>query len=536
MRVIATEKLPIKLWLNEIEDEALAQAKNLANLPFAFRHIALMPDSHVGYGMPIGGVLATREVIIPNAVGVDIGCGMMAVKTSLTGIDEPTLKAIMGEIRKAVPVGFNHHKEPRPWEGFDRAPDIKIIQDELKSARCQLGTLGGGNHFIEIQKGDDGYIWVMLHSGSRNFGLKVAKVYHERAKELCERWFPHKDLSFLPMDSPDGQDYFKAMNFCLDFAQANRSEMMARISRIVFEQTASFFDTPINIHHNYAVMEHHCASCIDNLGNDNPIVESLSGVGEISKAQGFLSGYRPVPHSCGGLILKGGDSFLKISPLQADALGRMNDALRSLNLVPGLKYSQENSSLHFCECEDLAPSDESCYNSLSKFGLGFSRLFGVEKDCRKWDRILGRIFLGFSAYDLDCKVGHFHTSSISQKHSPTQVMVHRKGAVRAYAGQAGIIPGSMGTASYITEGLGNDESFKSSSHGAGRRMGRKDATRTLNLEDEQVKMAGIIHGLRNNADLDEAPGAYKDIEDVMANQSDLVKILVKLRPLAGIKG
>jgi tRNA-splicing ligase RtcB len=114
--------------------------------------------------------------------------------------------------------------------------------------------------------------------------------------------------------------------------------------------------------------------------------------------------------------------------------------------------------------------------------------------------------------------------------------VHRKGATRAYGGQVGIIPGSMGTASYITEGLGNDESFKSSSHGAGRKMGRMEAKRTLSLDDEQGKMAGIIHGLRNNADLDEAPGAYKDIEDVMANQSDLVKILVKLRPLASIKG
>jgi tRNA-splicing ligase RtcB len=380
MRVIDSEKLPIKLWLETIEDEALAQARNLANLPFAFRHIAIMPDSHVGYGMPIGGVLATRGVIIPNAVGVDIGCGMMAVKTSLTDVDEATLKSIMGEIRKVVPVGFDHHKEPRTWEGFDRAPDIKIIQGELNSARHQLGTLGGGNHFIEIQKGDDGHIWIMLHSGSRNFGFKTAHVYHERAKELCERWYsniPHKDLSFLPMDTADGREYFDAMNFCLDFAQANRVEMMGRIKATLYCWASASFDDPINIHHNYAAMEHH---------------------------------------------------------------------------------------------------------------------FG------------------------------------------TNVMVHRKGATRAYAGQAGIIPGSMGTASYITEGLGNPESFMSSSHGAGRRMGRKEATRTLNLEDEQAKMAGIIHGLRNTADLDEAPGAYKLISEVMNNQADLVRIMVTLRPLANIKG
>ncbi len=381
MRVITTEKLPIKMWLETIEDEALAQARNLANLPFAFKHIAIMPDSHVGYGMPIGGVLATQGVIIPNAVGVDIGCGMMAVRTSLASICEADLKAIMGKVREAVPVGFNHHKEPREWAGFDRAPDIKIIQDELKSARCQLGTLGGGNHFIEIQSGDDGHIWLMLHSGSRNFGFKTAKVYHDRAKELCERWYsdiPDKDLSFLPLDSQDGQEYHAAMNYCLDFARANRAEMMENIVRIVVEITgADCAGDPINVHHNYAVMEHH---------------------------------------------------------------------------------------------------------------------FG------------------------------------------TNVMVHRKGAIRAYGGQVGIIPGSMGTASYITEGLGNPMSFQSSSHGAGRRMGRKDATRTLVLEDEQAKMAGIVHGLRNQADLDEAPGAYKDIEGVMANQADLVKVVCKLRPLAVIKG
>jgi len=380
-KVITTEKLPIKMWLETIEDEALGQARNLANLPFAFRQIAIMPDSHVGYGMPIGGVLATCGVIIPNAVGVDIGCGVMSVKTSLTEIDESTLKDIMGQIRAVIPVGFNHNKEPRIWEGFARAPDIKIIQDELKSARNQLGTLGGGNHFIEIQRGDDGHIWIMLHSGSRNFGFKTAKTYHMRAKELCERWYssiPHKDLSFLSMDSQDGQEYFSAMNYCLDFAEANREEMMSQIVQIVCSATASMTYQPsINVHHNYAVMEHHFGS---------------------------------------------------------------------------------------------------------------------------------------------------------------NVMVHRKGAIRAYEGQLGIVPGSMGTSSYITEGLGNEESFKSSSHGAGRKMGRKVATQTLNLAEEQEKMVGIVHGLRNQSDLDEAPGAYKSIDEVMANQADLVRIVCKLQPLAVIKG
>jgi tRNA-splicing ligase RtcB len=144
-------KVPVKSWCPDAEQGAIDQIKMAASLPFVFSHIAMMADAHSGYGVPIGSVVATKGVIIPYFVGVDIGCGMSAVRTSLTDIDESALKSVMGEIRKAVPVGFNHHKEPREWDGFDRAPDIEIILQELNSARRQLGTLGGGNHFIEIQ-------------------------------------------------------------------------------------------------------------------------------------------------------------------------------------------------------------------------------------------------------------------------------------------------------------------------------------------------------------------------------------------------
>ena len=378
--VIVTEKKPIKLWLSDIEDGALQQAKDLANLPFVYKHIAIMPDSHQGYGMPIGGVMATEGVIVPNAVGVDIGCGMATVKTSLTDIDTDTIKKIMQRIRDLVPVGFEHQKESQQWDGFDEAPDLKIIQQELESAKKQLGTLGGGNHFIEIQKGDDGHVWLMLHSGSRNFGLKTASEYHKKAQYLCEKWFsviPNKDLSFLPIESQEGNDYYKAMNYCLRFAKANRELMMNRVIGALFQETGASVLWDLDIHHNYVVFEHH---------------------------------------------------------------------------------------------------------------------FGKD------------------------------------------VLVHRKGATRARAGEPGIIPGSMGTNSYITEGLGNEDSFMSSSHGAGRRMGRNEAVKTLNLADEQNKMAGIVHGLRTAKDLDESPGAYKDIDVVMENQKDLVNILHKLTPLASIKG
>lgn len=157
MKVVTTEQLPIKLWLEDIETGALEQAKHLANLPFIFKHVAIMPDSHEGYGMPIGGVLATEGTIIPNAVGVDIGCGMCAVRTSLTEIDGEILKKIMGEVREAIPVGFAHHREKQSAELVPGMPDgMPIVEREFENALTQIGTLGGGNHFIEIQKGSDG--------------------------------------------------------------------------------------------------------------------------------------------------------------------------------------------------------------------------------------------------------------------------------------------------------------------------------------------------------------------------------------------
>jgi tRNA-splicing ligase RtcB (3'-phosphate/5'-hydroxy nucleic acid ligase) len=386
IKVIDSEKIPIKMWLNDIEPEALQQAKNLANLPFAFKWIALMPDSHSGYGMPIGGVMATRNIVVPNAVGVDIGCGMCAVRTNIhvedLVDDVDIVKKIMNTVRSTVPVGFNHQQDDQQWSGFDTCPDnIPIIKQELKSSKKQLGTLGGGNHFIEFQKGSDGFIWIMIHSGSRNLGLKIAKDYHEKALLLCKRWHSNinNDLAFLPMETDEAKEYMIAMKFALDFAKENRYQMIERI-KAAFNKHVKLvdFDDIINIHHNYAAWEHH---------------------------------------------------------------------------------------------------------------------FGEN------------------------------------------VIVHRKGATSAKKGEVGIIPGSQGTKSYITIGKGNPESFMSCSHGAGRKLGRKAAQRELNLEEEQKKLndQGVIHSIRNIADLDEASGAYKDISVVMNNQSDLIDIVVELSPLAVIK-
>jgi tRNA-splicing ligase RtcB len=187
-KIIDTERIPIKLWLDEIEENTLQQAKNLANLPFAFRNICLMPDAHSGFGMPIGGVMAADNVIVPNAVGVDIGCGMCAVKTDieLTPEVQQELKNILGDIRKRVPVGSSHHKKAQDEnlmpQGYD-IDDMKVVRTEYSSALKQIGTLGGGNHFIEIQKDKDNYIWIMIHSGSRNIGKKVADHYNNIAKK-----------------------------------------------------------------------------------------------------------------------------------------------------------------------------------------------------------------------------------------------------------------------------------------------------------------------------------------------------------------
>lgn len=389
--IITTEKIPIKIWTDEIENGALEQAKNLANLPFAFKHVAIMPDTHQGFGMPIGGVLATKDVIIPNAVGVDIGCGMCAVKTSLTSIDKETLKKIMGEIRKAIPVGFNKHKKAQkgiltPKLFFEQSQPDTIFLKEYDNAELSLGTLGGGNHFIEIQKGNDGHIWIMIHSGSRNLGLKVAEHYNKIAIEKNKEWFSNtqKELNFLPIDSKEGQDYLREMEYCVEFALANRKLMMDRVKEVFIKELHNqnsniFFDDMINIAHNYARLENH--------------------------------------------------------------------------------YGEN-------------------------------------------------------------------------------VWVHRKGATSAREGEIGIIPGSQGTKSYIVKGKGNPESFMSCSHGAGRKMGRNEAIKNLNLEEEIKKLddVGVIHAIRGQKDLDEAPGSYKDIDVVMENQKDLVEILVELTPLAVIKG
>jgi tRNA-splicing ligase RtcB len=310
---------------------------------------------------------------------------MLAVKTNLKDLSIDIIKRIMGKIRARIPVGFEWHKSPNLNAVETPEENLPIILQQLEKARLQVGTLGGGNHFIELQKDQDGYIWFMIHSGSRNLGKRVADHYNKIAKDLNENWYtsvdPKWDLAFLPISDPNAVLYMKEMKYCVDFALRNREVMAEQIREVICEEIKDSveFEPAINIAHNYAAWENH--------GGKN-------------------------------------------------------------------------------------------------------------------------------------------------------VIVHRKGATSARLGELGIIPGSQGTASYIVEGLGNAQSFNSCSHGAGRKMGRKEAQRKLDLKEEIAHLdgLGIVHGIRNQSDLDEAAGAYKDIEDVMKNQQDLVKIVTKLVPLGVVKG
>lgn len=342
---ISTEKLPIKLWLDDIDEGALQQARNLANLPFAVHHVAVMADAHFGYGMPIGGVLATDEVIIPNAVGVDIGCGVCAMRTSLDDIDRQTLKEVLGRIRSAVPTGFKHH--PRKYSerlmpasplGFE---DFKVVPQQYDKARSQLGTLGGGNHFIEIQQGDDRRIWIMVHSGSRNLGYQVAGYYNKLADRLNRKWKstidPKWQLAYLPQSSSQGRLYFEEMRYCVDFALSNRLAMMETIADIVRSCITTIeFEEPINIAHNYAAREKH-------FGRDL-IIHRKGATRARDKEMGIIPGSQGTP----SFIIRGkgnSESFCSCSHGAGRVLGR-KAAQKSLDLQEEIARLDGQNILH----------------------------------------------------------------------------------------------------------------------------------------------------------------------------------------------
>ena len=399
---------PIKIWLEkeqDLEESCLEQALHLAQLPFLHKWVCLMPDTHTGMGMPIGGVIAAKGAVIPNAVGVDIGCGMAYVKTSIpvkalketmTGSGN-LVQGIVGDILRNIPVGFAHHKTPMPCYTLDRAMEELSLYEvdsellgQLEAGYFQVGTLGGGNHFIELQEDEEGFLSVMLHSGSRHFGKSVCDYFHQKAREQNCRWYSQVSdeyrLAFLPVDTPEGRQYLNWMNLSMDFARENREKLMLAVKAVLEKWIGRYtdlelkYEEEINCHHNYAALENH---------------------------------------------------------------------------------------------------------------------FGEN------------------------------------------VWVHRKGAVRARKGELTVIPGAMGSYSYVVRGLGNPESFCTSSHGAGRAYSRRGAMEAFSCEEVMVdlKNQGVILGKRNKKDVaEESRFAYKDIDRVMENQKDLVEPVRRLRTIGVVKG
>ncbi|MGE5605811.1 MAG: RtcB family protein [Bacteroidota bacterium] len=402
------QKYPIKVWLNkpeQVDAGCLEQALHLANLPFLHQWVALMPDTHQGIGMPIGGVIAVKDAIIPNAVGVDIGCGMAYVQTNLPAeilmkVDTPNgklIQAIIGDILGNIPVGFAHHQQKQKCLALDLAADnlskykfAKELIPELKEGYFQVGTLGGGNHFIELQEDEEGLVGIMLHSGSRNFGLKICKYFNAAAKKLNQQLkmsLPKEfNLAFLPVDTEEGRSYIEWMALALDFARENRERMLERVMEIVGKWVEKYteyrvsYSNRINCHHNYAALEEH----------------------------------------------------------------------------------------------------------------------------------YGR-----------------------------KVWIHRKGAIRAGKDEPGIIPGAMGSFSYLVQGLGNPESFESCSHGAGRKYSRTGAKQRYSVEEvlNDLKECRVVLGKHKKSDVaEESRFAYKDIDFVIQNELDLVKPVKKLRTVGVVKG
>jgi tRNA-splicing ligase RtcB (3'-phosphate/5'-hydroxy nucleic acid ligase) len=389
--VVSDTKVPIKLWLpiDSVEPNAMKQLINTANLPGVVKHVAVMPDCHMGWGAPVGSVVAMKGTIAPAITGVDIGCGMAAVKTNL---DPDKVLAKTGEIahsiQRSVPTGFNMNRVMTPevetwWKAHSFPYEATLPTEKVKRAQLQLGSLGGGNHFIEVCLDKDRNVWAMLHSGSRHVGLYLAERYIGGAKDLMKHWrieLPDPYLAYIPEGEPMFHDYWNALCWAQDYAMENRAEMMRRVLKDLAyaindgKEVERVFE--VNCHHNYADREHH-------FGDD--------------------------------------------------------------------------------------------------------------------------------------------------------VIVVRKGATRAREGEFGIIPGSMGAKSYIVRGKGEAQSFCSSSHGAGRRMGRKEAKRQFTVKDLEEQMQGI-EGRKDAGVLDEIPSAYKSIDDVIQQQSDLVEPIAELKQVISIKG
>lgn len=392
---ISKGKVPVKIYTDEVEATAMQQLYNIAQLPFIHEHVAAMPDVHAGKGATVGSVIPTKGAIIPAAVGVDIGCGMNAIRLSINANDLPdNLRGLRTTIEEAIPVGFNMHKTDRARQstiralsgGLDRILDkhraiYSMQKKPYQTWVRQIGTLGGGNHFIELCLDENNDVWVMLHSGSRGIGNAIGQHFIRLARKDMGQHLvnlPDKDLAYFKEGSQHFDDYVEAVEWAQDYAMVNRREMMHLILEALRKKLRKFGVTKeaINCHHNYVAWEHH---------------------------------------------------------------------------------------------------------------------FGEN------------------------------------------VIVTRKGAIRAGEDELGIIPGSMGAKSYIVRGKGSPQSFCSCSHGAGRVMSRTAAKKRFSTREVEVQTRGV-ECRKDKGVIDEIPAAYKDIDKVMENQNDLVEVVHTLKQIVCVKG
>lgn len=332
---------PILIWVKDEKDVdpgALQQLLDVASLPFIFRHVAAMPDIHKGYGITIGGVVACDNVVVPYFVGKDKGCGMRYISTNLkaSNLTRETIISIRRLVRKEVPIGMGKsHDKMQDWDGFDYYWDDIINQpgwftpEKWRLFKRSLGTLGGGNHFMEIQETDEGNIGLMIHSGSRNLGSTLCDYHHNKAKEFCEKYhakIPNPECSFFPADSNEGMQYITDMNFALAYAKENRKRIMAEFKKAFVEVSGKhkfMFNDEFDVHHNYAALENHFGKNV-----------WVHRKGATSAKAGEL-GIIPGSQGSSSYIVKGlgnRDSFMSCSHGAGRRYGR-NAACKELNLA-----------------------------------------------------------------------------------------------------------------------------------------------------------------------------------------------------------
>lgn len=367
MKEFAMNGTPVKMWANMCDATAWQQISNLCSLPFVFRHLALMPDLHGSKGMPIGTVLATKDVVIPNAVGVDIGCGMCAVKTNIkveTIEQEVLRKQIMRGIRKQIPLGMEHHKEAQEEKYMPANHDVEsmtIVKRQYVSATKQVGTLGGGNHFIELQRDDEGWLWIMIHSGSRNLGKQVCDYYSRVAAILNERYFssvkPELNLPFLPLKTKEFNEYWSEMQYCIDFGLCNRNLIMQRIEEVISDSIPNVeFEPMINIAHNYAAWETHFdEACI--VHRKGATSAKMGEIGIIPGSQG-TSSY--IVEGLGNPL-----SFMSCSHGAGRVMSR-TEAVKSLNLAEEIQKLDEKGIVHAIRCQEDLEEASSAYKNIEE--------------------------------------------------------------------------------------------------------------------------------------------------------------------------